>query len=62
MIRNDYVLFFIVVVIVFFVVVNRLRAPKSPDDHADMGNHQFSYAFMPFSGSYFYFFCFVVVF
>ena len=50
MIRNDYVLFFIVVVIVFFVVVNRLRAPKSPDDHADMGNHKFSYAFMPYSG------------
>jgi alpha-mannosidase len=28
-----------------------LRSPKSPDPHADMGMHQFSYALLPHTGS-----------
>jgi alpha-mannosidase len=28
-----------------------LRSPKSPDPHADMGMHQFSYALLPHAGS-----------
>ncbi|MGH0150168.1 UNVERIFIED_CONTAM: hypothetical protein FKN15_022366 [Acipenser sinensis] len=30
----------------------RLRAPKSPDATADMGQHQFTYAVMPHTGSF----------
>lgn len=29
-----------------------LRSPKSPDPEADMGTHQFSYAFMPHKGTF----------
>ena len=29
-----------------------LRAPKYPDAHADMGEHNFSYAIMPHIGAY----------
>ena len=28
----------------------RLRSPKSPDEEADMGSHEFSYAVYPHSG------------
>lgn len=30
-----------------------LRSPKAPDDAADMGRHQFTYAIMPHKGSYY---------
>lgn len=28
----------------------RLRSPKAPDEKADMGTHQFTYAVMPHQG------------
>ena len=28
----------------------RLRSPKAPDAHADMGTHNFCYAVMPHAG------------
>ena len=34
----------------------RLRAPKAPDPEADMGDHKFSYAFMPHEGNRLFFF------
>ena len=34
----------------------RLRAPKAPDPEADMGDHKFSYAFMPHEGNKLFFF------
>ncbi|XP_032438996.1 alpha-mannosidase 2C1 [Xiphophorus hellerii] len=34
------------------MTLSLLRAPKAPDATADMGNHQFTYAIMPHSGSF----------
>ncbi|PWA30482.1 hypothetical protein CCH79_00015271 [Gambusia affinis] len=34
------------------MTLSLLRAPKAPDTTADMGNHQFTYAIMPHSGSF----------
>lgn len=31
----------------------RLRSPKAPDEEADMGSHEFSYAVLPHSGKSF---------
>ena len=33
-----------------FFFFNSLRSPKAPDDQADMGSHEFSYAVFPHSG------------
>ncbi|XP_031572230.1 alpha-mannosidase 2C1-like [Actinia tenebrosa] len=32
--------------------ISLLRSPKAPDDQADMGNHEFSYALFPHSGTF----------
>lgn len=34
------------------LALSLLRSPKAPDDTADMGTHQFSYALLPHSGSW----------
>ena len=38
-------------VLVFLLTLTcRLRSPKAPDEHADMGQHSFAYAVMPHQG------------
>jgi alpha-mannosidase len=37
--------------VVTSVLCCRLRAPKAPDDQADMGTHHFTYALMPHTGT-----------
>ena len=32
------------------IFIFRLRSPKAPDAHADMGTHNFCYAVMPHTG------------
>lgn len=34
----------------YSVDIARLRSPKAPDENADMGTHQFTYALMPHEG------------
>ena len=43
--------FVVTFLILLLSLFGRLRSPKSPDEEADMGSHEFSYAVYPHSGT-----------